>query len=104
MAGRGVGDAKRCENLLHDLLRTALDRNDDRVFIRCRLLERRELALEQARRHEVLMTGGDAPRNELDVAPEADQAHVRAFADDNLAVATLERRAGDHAAFAGAAL
>ena len=64
---------------------------------RSRLLERIELAVQQAARHKMLMTGGDAARNQRFVALEVDQANVRAIPDKNIAVTALQCGACDDA-------
>src|SRR5512144_2283428 len=94
----------RRQDLPHDVLWRQIDRDHDRLLFGRRLLERRKLALEQARRHEVLVTRGDAPRDQPDIALEEDEANVRAVADQDIAITALECRAGDHAAPAGTAL
>ena len=74
-----------------------LDRDDDRIFVRSRLLERFELAVQQASRHEVLMPGGDAARDQGLVTLEIDQTNVGTIADQNIAVAALQRGTCDDA-------
>src|SRR4051812_3705307 len=49
------------------------------------------------------MPGGDAARDQGFVALEINQPHVGAIADENIAVSTLERRAGDDAVSPGTA-
>jgi hypothetical protein len=72
------------------------------MFVGLRLLEGSELAVEQRRRHEVAVAGGKPPRDEVAVAFQKDDADVRAFAGENVAIGALERRAGDDAVVAGA--
>ena len=43
----------------------------------------------------MLMTGGDAAGDQLLVALEVDEADVGSIADQNIAVAALQRGAGD---------
>src|SRR5580704_11772212 len=45
----------------------------------------------------MLVTGGKAARDQVLLALEVDQPHVGAVADENIAVAPLERRAWDDA-------
>ena len=82
-------------DLRHDLVRSRLDRDDDWIFVRSRFLQCFELAVKQGGRHEMLMTGGDTAGDQLLVALEVDEADVGTIADQNIAVAALQRGAGD---------
>src|SRR5262249_57820158 len=90
------------DDVRHDLAGTGLDRDRDRMLVGPRLLQRVELTREQARWHEMLVPGRDAARDKLHVALEIDEAHVRPLADQDRAVAALQRRAGDDAVAPGA--
>ncbi len=59
------------------------------MLVRTGLFERFELAREQARRHEMLVTRGDAAGDERCVSLEINEADVRPVADQDVAVAPL---------------
>src|ERR1700761_2580689 len=69
--------AKLPDDLGDDLLGCAADLDHDRPLVGRRLLERGELAVEQADRHEVLVARGHALVDQLLRAPEIDQPHLR---------------------------
>src|SRR4029077_2455476 len=98
---RRLGNAELFDNGIDDAAGMRRDRNRDRQLRRRRLLQRRELAVEERGRHEVIVTGGDAPRDQFAVAFEEDEAHIAALADQDIAIGALERRAGDDAVIAG---
>src|SRR5262249_648704 len=82
---RGIGTGiQQRQNLRHDLARLRLDRDNDRPLVGPRLLERGELAPQQARRHEMSMPHGHAAGDQLLASLEVDQANVRACADQNI--------------------
>src|SRR5580700_7642887 len=97
------GHAECVDNVINDLAGMRRNRDHDRPFVRGRLFQRRELAVEQRRRHEMVVAGGNAPRDQFAVALEENQPHVAPLADQNIAIGALERRAGDDAVVAGAA-
>src|SRR5260221_309919 len=70
------------------------DRRDDRPFLGAGLLEIVELAVEQPRRHEMAMACGETMRDQIGVAFEIDNSYIRAVANDDVAVTTLQCRAG----------
>src|SRR5690606_5649364 len=70
----------------------------DRALLGRGLLERLELALKQALRHEVAPPSGEAASDQLAVAPQIDQTHPRPLADDDIAIAALQGGAADDAA------
>ena len=74
-----------------------LDRDDDGIFIRARLLQRFELAVKQASRHEMLVPCGDTARDQLLIAFKINQTNVGTISDQNIAVAALESGACDDA-------
>src|SRR5665213_1024563 len=76
------------------------DINRYRMFIRRRLLQGRELAVEQRHRHEVLVSRCHTPTDKIVRPLEVDQGYIPAIADDDVAVRTLQRRASQHAGFA----
>ena len=88
---------QRRQDLRHDLARLRLDRDDDGIFVRSRFLQRFELAVKQASRHEMLMAGGDTACDQRLVTLEIDQTDVCTITDQNIAVAALQRGARDDA-------
>src|SRR5262249_6409623 len=77
------------------------DRDDDGVLIGLRLFERGELARKQRRWHEMAVTRGNPARDQVLAPFEIDETHVRALIDENVAIGTLERGAGDDTMIAG---
>src|SRR6266550_1852917 len=71
-------------------------RDGDRVFVGGRRFQRGKLAVEQADRHEMAMTGPGPLANQLPRAFEINQPDLRAITNDNVAIAPLQRRTGDH--------
>ncbi len=69
------------------------DRDHDRVFVRLRLFERRELAVEQRGWHEVPVACRQPARDQVSLAFEIDDLDVGALADQDIAIGALERRA-----------
>src|SRR4029077_2989856 len=53
------------------------------------------------RRHEMIVAGGNAPRDQVAPAFEKNNAHVAPRADQYVAIGALERRAGDDPVIAG---
>src|SRR5579864_756505 len=94
---RRLGNAELFDDGRDNVTGMRLDRNHDRTFVRLRLLQRRELAVEQRRRHEMIVTGGNATRDQVAPALEKNDAHVAPRADQYVAIGALERRAGDDA-------
>jgi len=93
-SGQSIGD------LGDDVVGRGTDIHDDRPVFRLGLLEDGELAVEQRRRHEMAVSGGKSPANELGRPPEVDQRHFGPIADDDVAVAALESRAGHYSRLA----
>src|SRR5208337_1372500 len=95
--------SKFLHDILNDLAGMRNNRDDDRVLVRLRFLERGELAVEERGRHEMPVACGQPARDQLATALEKNDLHVGALADEDIAVGALERRAGDHAVIADAA-
>src|SRR5207302_4425595 len=93
---RPLSKLQRRSDLLDDVARARLDRDRDGALAGTGLFERLELTVQQACRHEMPVAGGHAPGDQRLAALEVDEAHVRARVDDDVAVAPLERRAGEH--------
>jgi hypothetical protein len=86
------------ENVGNDLAWGAGDADRNRMLVGRRLFQRRELAFEQLRRHEMAMPGGHPLGDERLVAFEINKTHgVMARAGQNVAIAALQRRARDDA-------
>src|SRR5438034_24724 len=82
-----------------DHVRRFADIADPRALVGCRLLERRELALEQRRRHEMPAALGQTLREQLTTAREIDELRVRAPGRaKEIAIAPLQCGARDHEA------
>src|SRR6185369_13551032 len=79
------------------------DRDDQRAFLGGGLLQRRELALQQRSRHEVVLARAQALSDETLVSFEVDQPDAASGADDAVAVGALQGRARDDALPAGSA-
>ena len=94
------GEGQRRQNLRDDLLRSRLDRDDHRIFVRTRFLQRLELAVQQAWRHEMLVARGEAAGNQRFVALEIDQTDVARSPIRISRYHALERGAGDDAVLA----
>src|SRR5689334_15297024 len=82
------------QNPRHDRVGPCIDRHRNGIFVGARLLERLELAVQEGGRHEVPVARGDAPRDERFVALQVDEAHIAPLADQHVAVAAPQRRAG----------
>src|SRR5262245_55072667 len=80
---------RRRHNPRHDFTRWRFNRDDNGIFIVTRLLQRFELAVQEASRHEMLVTHGDAPRDQRLFALEVDETHIDTITDENVAVAAL---------------
>src|SRR5260370_356137 len=78
------------------------DRNNDRMFVRLRLFERCELAVEQRGWHEMPVARRQSTRDQIPSALEIDDADVGAIADQDIAISPFERRARDDAMIADA--
>src|ERR671918_500437 len=89
------------QELIDDFFRAPVDRNDDRVFVGGRLFESLELTLQKTGRHEMPVPARQPGGDQLPIALEIDQQHVRPVAYDDVPVPVLERRAGDYAVAAG---
>src|SRR5262249_36198497 len=85
-----------------DLARMRSNRNHDRMLIRLRRFEGRELAVEQGRWHEMPVARRQPTRDQIPPAFEIDDADVGALADQDIAIGAFERRACDGAMVAGA--
>ena len=94
---RASDHVQRRQNLFDDFVRPRLDRDNDWIFIWSRFLQRLELTVKQALRHEMLMTGSDAACDQLLIALEIDQTNVGTIANQNIAVAAFQSRACDNA-------
>src|SRR6202050_3287536 len=94
---RRLGNAERVDDIIDDLARMRRDGDDDRALVRGRFFQRRELAVQQRRRHEMIVARGNAPPDQLAVAFEKNQPYVAPLADQDVAIGALERRAGDDA-------
>ena len=73
----------------------------DRMLVGVGLLQRCQLAVEEACRHEVSFARGEARGDQLDVAVQIEETYVRSPASEEIAITALERRAGNHAGLAG---
>jgi hypothetical protein len=80
--------------------RPSADTDHDRMLIRRRLLQGRELAAEQGHRHEMLVPRRHAPADVAVRSFEVNQRYVGAIADANVSVGSFQRRASQHAGFA----
>src|SRR5580704_5075668 len=85
---------ERIHDFGHDLARPRFDRHHDGMFVGSGLFQGVELTLQQAWRHEMLVARGKAAADQFHIALQIYQLHVGAVADDNGAVAALERRTG----------
>ena len=65
------------------------------MLVDARWFQRRELAVEQAGRHEMPFAVAHPVADQLPIPFEIDQPDVAAIADQDLAIGLLERRAGD---------
>src|SRR5262249_59842475 len=70
--------AQPLDDLLDDFARMRNDRDHHRMFVRLRLLEARELAVEQRGGDEVRVACRQAPRDHVPIALEIDKANTRA--------------------------
>jgi hypothetical protein len=78
-----------------DLVRPRLDRDNDWIFVWFRSLQRFELAVKQASRHEMLMPSSGAAGDQLLGAVEIDETEVGTIADQNITVAAFQSEACD---------
>src|SRR5579883_2315717 len=98
---RAGSAAEPLENRRDDLVGRRRDIDGDRV---ARLLERSELAAQEAGRHEMAGTAREALLDQGFAALEVDEAQLRAALGKKVAIGLLERRAGHHGVVAAAAL
>ena len=75
----------------------------DRMFVRLRRLQGLELAVEQARRHEMILAPGEPVGDQVLRAVEKDDADIVSSVHEDIAIGALQRRAGDHDMLAGLA-
>ena len=75
----------------------------DRMFVGCRRLQRLELAVQQARRHEMSFAPGEPVGDQGLRAVEKDDPHIVAAVHQDIAIGAFQRRAGDHDMAAGLA-
>src|SRR5262245_52762848 len=96
--------ALRAIELLHDLRNDVLHQpsyvDADRILVGIRLLQDRELAVENRARCKRLLACGQARGNHRPVPVQIDDTHLRSPAGEEVAIAALEPRAGDDAALA----
>ena len=78
------------------------DIDHDRPLVGAGLLQGRELAVEQAERHEVLVPRRHPLMDQLARTLQVDQPDFGPVADQDVAIGTLQRRAGDDARLAAA--
>jgi hypothetical protein len=81
----------------HNLTRLWLDRDNDWILVRSRLLKRLELAVQQISRHEMIMTGGDTACDESLVPFEINQPDVRPVPNQDIAISSFQRGTGNDA-------
>src|SRR5215468_4777868 len=85
---------------MDDVVDNGLDRRVDRYRHRALVgrgpLQRSELAVEQACRHEMALARRQAPGNQRLRAVEEDEAHVAAAMDEHLTIGPPERGAGEY--------
>ena len=91
--------------IAHNLGNDVIDRPShvrvDRILVGAGLLQRCQLAVEEACRHEVSFARGEARGDQLDLAVQIEETYVRSPASEEIAITALERRAGNHAGLAG---
>ena len=73
------------------------DRDHDRVFVRLRLFECRELAVEQRGWHEMPVACRQPTRNQVPLALQIDNADIAAITNQDITIGAFESRAGDGA-------
>src|SRR5215475_5096254 len=89
------GRAEQSNDLLGDLTGRRLHIDSQRILVRIRFLERIDLALQQAPRHEMAGAPRQALGDEVSAAAKINEPYFRPIADDDLAIGPLERGAGD---------
>ena len=100
-AARGQPGIQIAHNLGDDVIDRSSHVRVDRMLVGAGLLQRCQLAVEQACRHEVPFARGEARGDQLDVAGQIEEMYVRSPASEEIAIAALECRAGNHAGLAG---
>ena len=75
--GGGVIDTEFLHDRLDNFAGMRNDGNDDRPFVRLGRLQRLELAVEQARRHEMIGACGDPLRDQVAVALQENEPTSR---------------------------
>ena len=98
------GRAEQANDLLGDLAGGRADVDNQRIFVRSGFLQRIDLALQQARRHEVAAAPRQMLGHDIAAAAKIDQPYFRPVADDDPAIRPLERGAGDDARLLAGAL
>src|SRR5262249_14825414 len=81
--------------LLGDLTGRRVHIDNQGILARIRLLEGIDLALQQARRHEMAAAPRQALGEEVSAAAKINEPYFRSIADDDLAIGPLERGASD---------
>ena len=79
--------------VIDDRIGRLRDRHHDRMLVLARLLQRRELAVQQRRRHEVVLSYCHPLGDQRLRALQIHQHHVGSAADQNVAIGTPECRA-----------
>ncbi len=82
MSPRSRALLQLAHDLAGDLRRSAADINGDGVLVGRRFLQARELAVEQANGHEVLVPRGHAPADKVRIDPHGELAGILALAAD----------------------
>src|SRR5262245_6839374 len=90
------GRAEQSDNLLGDLTGGRLHIQSQRIFVRIRFLKGIDLALQQACRHEMAAAPCQALGDEVSAAVKVDEPYFRPITDDDLAIGSLERGAGNY--------
>src|SRR5215831_8250511 len=98
--GWGCTFAESLHDLRDDFARMSNDRNNDRMFVRLRLFEGCELAVEQRGWHEMPIARRQPARDQVPLALEIDDTDIGAIADQDIAISPFERRARDGAMIA----
>src|SRR5262249_43519197 len=89
------GSAQKLNDPVRDLAGRGTDFDGQRVLVGSRFLERIDLALQQAGRHEMAFTSRQMFGDERPAAAKVDEPYFGAIADDDLAIGALERGASD---------
>src|SRR5262245_5227945 len=92
----GRRSTEETDDCFGDLARRRSEIDDQRILVRPRFLERVDLALQQACRHEMIVAARQMPGDMLAAATKIDQPCFRSIIDDDLAIRWLEGGAGDN--------